>query len=213
MKLIPVEDLRVALNELDLEDIRVILGTALELITTPIQSCLGIPFESVSRVDGFSLQKPPLRKGLLIPAVNLTGGFIDPLTVVIRYATTIETLSTGEVLTSGYVLDAQRGIVTFLQGAPGAFLEIEYTGGLDINPAALDEYLSVPEWLKTATISYAASVYNRLVEQRDVEPEARTTNYQKNAALVSVPLGFWSMIEKYIKSNPVGFDPVYTRVI
>lgn len=211
-KLVKVETLRVAIGEMDVKDITDLLSSALDMVTTPIETILQTRFSRGDFVDVYYPQTPDPVVTARPYGLVLSSGLVDKLTpVVIKVAYAYDDLETAEVFTGASIIDYDRGLVQFPNGRPGNFIKISYTSGL---PALVDEDdyepEDVPYWLEQIAMSYAHSVYERLVWIRARDIKDIKKSKQAKDTLLNTPEDLIHLANKWVRWFPTAVQPSYT---
>lgn len=208
MRLVPVSYARTAIGEQDFADINTMIDSAIKLVTYPLEALLMTKFsrgeyKDLYRVDNKS---PVLCQEMV--KLALSRGLVDTVVpMVITTSDTMEGLATADPSTVTPLVDAVNGIVTIPSLLPTCWLQIEYTAGIVGDDVEYDSDY-VPDWLKDAAVVYVATVYQRLVADKNRD---MTKAQKESVALTKLPHEVVSALQTRIRWYPDAYQPYITQ--
>lgn len=144
---------------------------AIELASRVLEALVDTSLESQTQIDYFNNAGPPFKSKLKIPVrLRLTNSYVDPSTVVFRYATDslpLRTSTSGTILsysdvTGGYLLDAVKGVLTLLSTSlplGNQVFSITYASGFDLDVTSDIGLLGdLPKWMPEAAAALAVYI-------------------------------------------------------
>lgn len=208
MRLLSAETVRVALGEMNYEDVNTLLDTALSLVTPSMETLLQTKFDAGSFEDIFFIDYESARVRDPFISLKLSRGFLDMLTPFSIYNTTyIADIGNVGVTDIPYLINYDMGLVTF-QRKPTGIVKVVFDAGWEATGGTYDPAM-VPDWLQSAVILYTSVVYHRLIDQKNAESN------KKNSAqsLLAVPPELTAMIQNHIRWFPTAQTPEYTVAV
>lgn len=205
MNLMSVGAIRLALNEVDYEDVNKLLRTSLAVVTTALESTLQTEFALKDRVDIFR-PNAGARYGVT-HSLNLRAGAVNSESVVVQGYTLLDNAvsssTEGEVLS--VVVPSEMGVVHLLQEYSYRYYRVDYSAGFSDDGSSYVEG-EVPEWLRAACIQYTKAVYAEFVQAKIRASEGIPSYSGGN--IPELPNTVLELIKPYIRWNPTALKPV-----
>ena len=203
MKLVTAAELRTATGESNFADILNLMGTAVEMITIPLQAFLRTPFDLLTYKDTFYLLNLSTTITKVPLSCVLNAGFLDAeYSVIVKVASRYADLSTVEEIDADYVLDYDKGVIMFPDVRPGNYVQVQYKAGFDSDSQDKSLYSGVPDWLKNAALMYSTVVYHRLADQKDHERSKEKTKKRNYQLVTEIPTSIYDLIATYMRWYP-----------
>lgn len=208
MKILSPEAMRIRLGEMDVQDIRDLLGSALDTVSPILSQMIASPLEKVTgQKDIFLLDPRKQTRDRRKSVLALSRGFLTDDSVTITIANTYAYLMEGgEENQTPYYVEREKGLVTLMHElSTPYYVQVEYNAGFEEtnDSKGVPVLVGCPYWLTEAAFIYGTSLYRELISNKD-RSEERVNQQIKTDA----PTAVMQLIAGRVRWFPTAFDSI-----